>query len=64
MKNLYFFKYPLAVFMTGFLVQFVGGLFKIRHWPNADELITIGIIIGGAGICWGIIKLLLLKKPE
>jgi hypothetical protein len=64
MKALYFLKFPLIIFLIGFLIRFVGALFKIRHWPYADEMITIGSFIAGCGIVFGIIKILLIKKPE
>jgi hypothetical protein len=63
MKRLYFFKWPIAIFLTGYLLQIIGALFKIRHWPYADELLTFGMIIICAGILFAIAKLFLLKKP-
>lgn len=64
MKALYYLRIPLLIFLIGFLIRFVGALFKIRHWPSADEMITIGSLIAGCGIVFGIIKILLIKKPE
>ncbi len=63
MKWMYFLKWPLIIFLFGYLTRFVGALFKIRHWPNADELITIGSLVGAVGIVFAIIKLVFLKKP-
>jgi hypothetical protein len=40
------------------------GLFKIRHWPMADELLPGGTILGVAALLFAIIKLLLLKKQS
>lgn len=63
MKRLYFFKWPLSVFLTGYLIQIIGALFKIRHWPGADELLTLGMITISAGIIFALAKLFMLKKP-
>ena len=64
MKGVWFLKWPLIIFLLGFLVRFIGILFKIRHWPMADEYITIGSIICGIAIVFAIIKLAFLKKPN
>jgi hypothetical protein len=63
MKRLYFFKWPLSIFLTGYLIQIAGALFKIRHWPYADELLTLGMITICAGIVFALAKLFMLKKP-
>jgi hypothetical protein len=39
-------------------------LFKVRHWPYADELLLIGTIIGVTGIVFAIIKLINLKRQQ
>jgi len=64
MKGVWFLKWPLIIFLLGFLIRFIGFLFKIRHWPMADEYITIGSIICGIAIVFAIIKLVFLKKPN
>ncbi|TMI63028.1 MAG: gliding motility protein GldL [Bacteroidetes bacterium] len=64
MNGLYYLRWPLIIFLIGFLIRFTGILFKIRHWPSADEMITIGSIICGIGIVFGIIKIAVVKKPE
>ena len=64
MKSLYYLKWPLIVFLLGFLTRFIGVLFKLRHWPGADELITIGSIICGIAIVFGIIKIAVIKKSD
>ena len=64
MSGLWFLKWPLVVFLAGFFLCFIGALFKIRHWPMADELITVGSITGGVGIIFGIIKIAFMKKPN
>lgn len=63
MKRLYFFKWPLSVFLTGYLIQIIGALFKIRHWLGAEELLTFGMITICAGILFALAKLFMLKKP-
>jgi hypothetical protein len=64
MRALYFLRFPLLIFLTGYLIRFIGTLFKIRHWPNADELITAGSLIAGCAIVFGITKIIFMKKPE
>jgi hypothetical protein len=64
MKALYFLRFPLLIFLIGYLIRFIGALFKIRYWPSADELITMGTLIAGLGIVFGIIKIILMKKTE
>ena len=58
----YDFKWPLVIFLIGVLIQIVGVLFKIRHWPMADEMITISSIICAVAVLFAIIKLILMKK--
>jgi hypothetical protein len=64
MSRLSFFRWPLILFLVGLGMRLIGVLFNIRHWPDADELITIGTIAGAAAILFAIIKLLLLKKQQ
>ena len=56
------FKWPLIIFFFGVLIQIVGVLFKLRHWPMADEMITISSIICAAAVLFVIVKLILMKK--
>jgi hypothetical protein len=58
----YDFKWPLIIFLFGVLIQIAGALFKIRHWPMADEMITISSIICAGAVIFAIIKLILTKK--
>jgi len=60
--KLYDFKWPLSIFLFGVFIQIIGVLFKIRHWPMADEMITISSIICAAAGLFAIIKLILMKK--
>lgn len=64
MTGIWFLKWPISIFLIGFLIRFIGALFKVRHWPNADEMITIGTIIGAAGIIYAIVKVAFMKKPN
>ncbi len=63
MQALWFLRWPLIVFLLGFLIRFAGTLFKIRHWPMADDLIMVGSIICGVAIVFGIIKIFFMNKP-
>jgi len=63
--KLFDFKWPLALFLLGFLIQFTGALFKIRHWPMADEMITAGdYIFCAIAIVVAIIKIVIMKKGK
>ena len=62
MSGLWFLRWPAIIFLVGFMIRFIGALFKIRHWPSADELITLGSIIGVIGIVYAIIKIAVMKK--
>jgi hypothetical protein len=64
MTRLYFFRWPLIFFLLGLGLRLIGALFKIRHWPLADELLTGGTIISLAAILFAVIKLILLKKQQ
>lgn len=62
MTVLQYLKWPFIIFLFGYLARFVGGLWKIRHWPMADEILTIGFIVCMIGIVFAIVKLLAIKK--
>ena len=64
MKALYYLKWPFFIFFVGILINIFGALFKIRHWPGADEILTLGSIAQAAAIIAAIIKIVSLKKPE
>ena len=64
MKALYYLKWPFFIFFTGLLLNVIGALFKIRHWPGADELLTLGSIAEAAAMIFAIIKIVSIKKPE
>jgi hypothetical protein len=62
MTRFSFLRWPLIFFLLGLGIRFIGALFKIRHWPLADESMITGTVIGVGAILFTIIKLLLLKK--
>jgi hypothetical protein len=64
MNRLYFFRWPLILFLIGLGIRLMGALVKIRHWPYADEMLTFGTFISAAGVLFAVIKLLLLKKHQ
>jgi len=64
MKALYYLKWPFFFFFVGLLINIVGALFKIRHWPGADQILTLGSIAQAAAIISAIIKIVSIKKPE
>ena len=63
MKALYYLKWPFFIFFVGLLINIIGALFKIRHWPGADEILTLGSIAQAAAISTAIIKIVSIKKP-
>ena len=64
MKALYYLKWPFFIFFIGLLLNIMGALIKIRHWPGADEMLTLGSIAQAAAIVFAIIKIVSIKKPE
>ena len=58
------FKWPIVILLLGVLTQFTGALFKLRHWPMADELITIGYGFCAIAIIFAIVKIALSKKKD
>jgi len=64
MKALYYLKWPFFIFFIGLLLNIMGALLKIRHWPGADEMLTLGSIAQAAAIVFAIIKIVSIKKPE
>jgi gliding motility-associated GldL-like protein len=64
MQALYYLKTPFIIFLIGQLFHFAGALFKIRHWPYGDELITAGGLFTFTAIIYAIIKIAALKKHQ
>jgi len=64
MKALYYLKWPFFIFFIGLLLNVIGALLKLRHWPAADEMLTLGSVTEAAAIVFAIIKIISIKKPE
>jgi hypothetical protein len=64
MKVLYTLKWPFFIFFIGLLLNVIGALLKIRHWPGADEILTLGSIAEAIAIIFAIIKIVSIKKPD
>jgi len=64
MKALYYLKWPFFIFFIGLLLNVIGALLKLRHWPAADEMLTPGSITEATAIVFAIIKIISIKKPE
>ena len=64
MQYLHYLKWPLVVFVVGYIIRITGALFKIRHWPSADMLLTLGSLVMILGLAFLVIKLILYKKRE
>jgi hypothetical protein len=62
MRSLYYLKWPLVIFVSGYITRVIGALFKIRHWPYADLLLTIGSVIMVSGLVFLAVKLIVYKK--
>lgn len=64
MQPLSYLKWPLIIFISGYIIRITGIASKIRHWPGADQALTIGSAIMIAGLAFVIVKLLVYKKKE
>jgi hypothetical protein len=64
MQALYYLKWPFLIFFVGLILNVTGALLKIRHWPGADEMLTLGSIAQAAAILFAIIKIAMVKKPN
>jgi|RhiMethySRZTD1v2_1073278.scaffolds.fasta_scaffold47837_3 hypothetical protein len=64
MQALYYLKWPFLIFFVGLLLNVIGALLKIRHWPGADEILTLGSIAQAVAILLAIIKIAMVKKPN
>jgi len=55
-----FYKYPnkkeiliknaVVVWLTGFIIFFIGAIFKIQHWPFAGYIMTFGMLLETIGL--------------
>jgi hypothetical protein len=64
MKALYYLKWPFFIFFIGLLINIIGALLKLRHWPGADEMLTLGSVLEATAIVFAIVKIVAIKKPE
>lgn len=64
MKALYYFKWPLLLFLSGYIVQVSGAFLKIRHWPGADEIFLLITCMIISATIYAIIKIAVLKKQD
>ena len=48
MKNQ--FKIPLVLFLIGMIISIVGALFKLMHWPEANIILIMGMLIEAGAI--------------
>jgi len=62
MASLYYLKWPLVIIVLGFILKVIGALIKIRHWPYADEILTVSTGIIVAGLIYLSIKLIIQKR--
>ena len=49
---------PLVLFLLGMAITIIGSLFKIRHWPGANFMLTIGMITEAIALITLIVVLL------
>lgn len=54
------FLLPLIFFLIGFAISLIGALFKIMHWPGANNMLITGTFLEAISIF--ILILLLIKK--
>jgi hypothetical protein len=56
------YKYIVAIFLIGIIIQFIASLFKILHYMNADLLFIISTSIIVLALILGILKVVLSKN--
>jgi hypothetical protein len=52
------YKLPLVLFLISMVLNIVGALFKIQHWPGASFMLVIGILSQALAIVLLILALL------
>jgi len=62
MRILYYFKWPLIIFIAGCIIRTSGVLVKIMHWFSADMIIITGTALMVIGLLFLIVKLIPLRK--
>src|ERR1700678_632380 len=58
------FKYPVLLFLAGFILFLMGLAFKIMHWPNAQFIITSMLIVQMSAVIWLIVVILRHEKSS
>ena len=52
------FTIPLVLFLLGMIISIVGALFKLMHWPGANIILIIGMLVEAVAISTLIVVLL------
>lgn len=55
-------KHALIILVIGFVISFVGALFKLMHWPFASVMLTVATILQVIGIIILLYKLVTYPK--
>lgn len=58
------YKYIIAVFIIGFLINLFGALQKILHAPHADKILTVAFYIMIISGVTAVIKLIFSKNKN
>lgn len=51
-------RYALILLVLGMCLGFLGGLFKIQHWPGASALLVFGLPLEALGFFLLLYKIL------
>ena len=51
-------RYAIALLVIGMTLSFLGGLFKIQHWPGASAMLVFGFPIEAIGFLLLLVKVL------
>ena len=57
-------KHAVIIFVFGLCLDFIGALFKIMHYPNADTLLIVGTVLKVLGGLLFLYKLLTHPKAK
>jgi hypothetical protein len=57
-------RHAVALYIIGLCCDFIGALFKILHYPGADELLVFGTILKVMGALLFLYKLLTYPKVK
>jgi len=59
----YNFRTPIVLFMTSFILMFIGMGLKIMHWLGGNLLFGSMVMVQATSIIWLIIIIVRPKKP-